>query len=287
MQNQQQNSISMLRSLSMDQSTNKNLIEFRKMYENLQQQQLQQKNSSSLLIPVSSSSSSSSSQLASSSGCSTASSLSINSLNSQFNKISFQQQSNESTQIVKVVDRKKLFVSNLPTNTKLCELFDLFRKYGSINEKLSVVKDQNYAFIHFYNESDAKIALKDVNDSLFKNRYIRVQFSTSQAHIKKSRTFDTAVGLLKEAKIIQPTLYPQQQKESSNFRPITSGNKCLSTIEQNQLLIQQQQELIKQYFEIRRLLAFNNDRNSYLALIQQPFIFPSIVKSKTFASFHN
>ncbi len=65
---------------------------------------------------------------------------------------------------------------------------DLFRKFGPINEKLSVLKDQNYAFIHFYNESDAKIALKYVNDSLFKNRYIRVKFSTSPAHIKKLRT---------------------------------------------------------------------------------------------------
>ena len=70
----------------------------------------------------------------------------------------------------------------LPTSTTLPELLTVFKKYGPVNEKLSVVKDQNYAFIHFYNRRDAQIALKEVNDSLFKDRYIRVQFSTSQGY---------------------------------------------------------------------------------------------------------
>lgn len=74
----------------------------------------------------------------------------------------------------------KLFVGNLPTSTTLPELLNVFKKYGPVNEALSVVKDHNYAFIHFYNRKDAEIALKEVNDSLFKDRYIRVQFSTSQ-----------------------------------------------------------------------------------------------------------
>lgn len=76
----------------------------------------------------------------------------------------------------------KLFVGNLPTSTTLPELLEVFRKYGPVNEKLSVVKDQNYAFIHFYNRRDAEVALREVNDSLFKDRYIRVQFSTSQGY---------------------------------------------------------------------------------------------------------
>ncbi len=58
----------------------------------------------------------------------------------------------------------------------------MFKKFGPVNEKLSVVKDHNYAFIHFYNRKDAQVALKEVNDSLFKDRYIRVQFSTSQGY---------------------------------------------------------------------------------------------------------
>lgn len=74
----------------------------------------------------------------------------------------------------------KLFVGNLPTSTTLPELLNVFKKYGPVNEALSVVKDHNYAFIHFYNRKDAEVALREVNDSLFKDRYIRVQFSTSQ-----------------------------------------------------------------------------------------------------------
>jgi hypothetical protein len=39
------------------------------------------------------------------------------------------------------------------------------------------------SFIHFYNRNDAQVALREVNDSLFKDRYIRVQFSTSQGYV--------------------------------------------------------------------------------------------------------
>ena len=84
----------------------------------------------------------------------------------------------------------KLFVGNLPTSTTLPELLAVFRKYGPVNDKLSVVKDQNYAFIHFFNRKDAKVALKEVNDSLFKDRYIRVQFSTSQGFNSKLKGFN-------------------------------------------------------------------------------------------------
>lgn len=82
----------------------------------------------------------------------------------------------------------KLFVGNLPTSTTLPELLEVFRKYGPINEALSVVKDHNYAFIHFYRREDAEVALREVNDSLFKNRYIRVQFSTSKGFTSKPKS---------------------------------------------------------------------------------------------------
>lgn len=82
----------------------------------------------------------------------------------------------------------KLFVGNLPTSTTLPELLAVFKRFGPVNEKLSVVKDQNYAFIHFYNREDAKVALQEINDSLFKDRYIRVQFSTSQGYTNKNRS---------------------------------------------------------------------------------------------------
>ena len=82
----------------------------------------------------------------------------------------------------------KLFVGNLPTNTSLVEVLELFRQYGRVNEQLSTVKDDNYAFVHFYSERDAEVAQRALNDSHFKNRYIRVQYSTSKGHIKKSKS---------------------------------------------------------------------------------------------------
>ncbi len=85
-------------------------------------------------------------------------------------------------------DKRKLFVGNLPAKTTLQELFNAFKVYGPINEQLCVVKDENYAFIHFHEEKDAEKAYIAMNDSFFKNRYIRVQYSTSQGHVKKTKT---------------------------------------------------------------------------------------------------
>jgi hypothetical protein len=82
-------------------------------------------------------------------------------------------------------DRKKLFVGNLPHNTKLADLIAIFDKFGRVNEQLSVVKDDNYAFVHFYDEKDAQLALAELNNSLFNGKYIRVQFSNSNGHIKQ------------------------------------------------------------------------------------------------------
>jgi RNA recognition motif-containing protein len=85
-------------------------------------------------------------------------------------------------------DKRKLFVGNLPAKTTLQELFNAFKVYGPINEQLCVVKDENYAFIHFHEEKDAEKAYIAMNDSFFKNRYIRVQYSTSQGHVKKTKS---------------------------------------------------------------------------------------------------
>ena len=83
---------------------------------------------------------------------------------------------------------RKLFVGNLPAKTTLQELFDAFKMFGPINEQMCVVKDDNYAFIHFHDEKDAEKACKTMNNMCFKNRYIRVQYSTSQGHVKKSQS---------------------------------------------------------------------------------------------------
>ena len=79
----------------------------------------------------------------------------------------------------------KLFVGNLPFGTTLAELLPVFKKFGPVDEKLSAVKHRDhYAFINFYNRNDAQMALQEVNNSLFKDRYLRVQFSHSKQQFK-------------------------------------------------------------------------------------------------------
>lgn len=243
----------------------KNYKEFSTIYENIQQQQ-QQQALKRVVQQDQQSFSPYSNNLTPSSFCS-----SLTSLSSHFNQLSL-----EASRLNKQNDYKKLFVGNLPASTKLCELLEFFKKYGPINEKLSVVKDQNYAFVHFYNEDDAKRALKEANDSLFKNRYIRVQFSTSQAHVKKSKTFDT-ISLLAEtleeekvrARILQQQAYALQQQQKPIMRPITGGNRCL--------VLQQLQQQQQQYYQNQR---FSNPSNASILLT-------NMVKSNTFASFQH
>ncbi|CAF0709529.1 unnamed protein product [Brachionus calyciflorus] len=140
----------------------------------------------------------------------------------------------------------KLFVGNLPTSTTLPELLAVFKKYGPVNEALSVVKDHNYAFIHFYNRKDAEVALREVNDSLFKDRYIRVQFSTSQNFTtsNKNKGFDkkrSVFGMGQQNKFVYPNNQSMSYSQSTpmlsngsfiqnnnfmsskNWRPITSN----------------------------------------------------------------
>ena len=83
------------------------------------------------------------------------------------------------------VDRTKLFVGNLASDTTLADLFELFAPFGDINQELCCVKDENYAFIHFFNERSAENALKAVNGALFRNRYVRVEYSNSHGHLRK------------------------------------------------------------------------------------------------------
>ena len=223
---QNSNSFNVLSSLcnNNSQSTN-NLIEFSNIFENIRQHEQQNNQRFMPLFVQPSNTNTNSRQVLLSTGSSTASSISSFFGTPLSSDSIISVPSNSSKQY----DYRKLFVGNLPSNTKLSEIIDFFKKYGSINEKLSVVKDQNYAFVHFYNEDDAKIALKDANDSLFKNRYIRVQFSTSQAHIKKSKTFDASIGIFKETAVSPPSNMTESQKiiqPKVIGRPITGGNKC-------------------------------------------------------------
>lgn len=83
------------------------------------------------------------------------------------------------------VDRTKLFVGNLPANTPLPELLELFTPFGPINHQLCVVKDDNYAFVHFYSNKSAEDAVRAVNGAFFHGRYLRVEYSVSDGHLRK------------------------------------------------------------------------------------------------------
>ena len=65
-------------------------------------------------------------------------------------------------------ERLCLISGNLPANTSLEELVAKFGEHGAVNEQLSVVKDDNYAFVHFWSEFDAERAYLALNDSFFK-----------------------------------------------------------------------------------------------------------------------
>ena len=81
----------------------------------------------------------------------------------------------------------KLFVGNLPIGTTLSELLPIFKRFGPVDEQLSAVKQRDhYAFINFYHRKDAQVALQEINNSLFQDRYLRVQFSHSKHHFKRS-----------------------------------------------------------------------------------------------------
>lgn len=82
-------------------------------------------------------------------------------------------------------DRTKLFVGNISSDTTLTDLYELFAPYGDLNYQLSVLKDDNYAFIHFYKEQSAQEAIRGLNGVLYKNRYIRVEYSNSDGHLRK------------------------------------------------------------------------------------------------------
>lgn len=73
----------------------------------------------------------------------------------------------------------KLFVGNIPRTATLEDIISVFQRFGQIDEAHCAIKDNNYAFIHFYRREDAEQAQRELNNSLFMNRYIRVMFSNS------------------------------------------------------------------------------------------------------------
>lgn len=94
--------------------------------------------------------------------------------------------SSNSHTTTKNTDRTKLFVGNLSGDTTLTDLFELFGQFGNLNYQLSALKDDNYAFIHYFNERSAEEAIRCLNGTYFKNRYIHVEYSNSDGHLRKN-----------------------------------------------------------------------------------------------------
>lgn len=78
-----------------------------------------------------------------------------------------------------IVNPCKLFVGNIPRNASLEDVVGIFRRFGPIDERRCVIKECNYAFIYFLRREDAELAQRELNNSLFMGRYIRVQYSHS------------------------------------------------------------------------------------------------------------
>ena len=71
----------------------------------------------------------------------------------------------------------KLYVTNLPDNCDQQELKTLFEEYGEVLE--CVIMWNHYAFIHFSDFNEAKVALENLHGSVFNGKRLLVQLSTS------------------------------------------------------------------------------------------------------------
>jgi RNA-binding protein 4 len=75
------------------------------------------------------------------------------------------------------VTTTKLYVTNLPDNCDSSELKCLFEKYGNVLE--CVIMWNQYAFVHFSDIEEAKIALQHIHGQYFNGKQLLVQLSTS------------------------------------------------------------------------------------------------------------
>jgi len=68
---------------------------------------------------------------------------------------------------------RKLFVGNLDYAVTKEELEQLFANHGEVRE-INVIQGKGFAFIEMSNQSEAEAAKKELNESFFKGRTIRV-----------------------------------------------------------------------------------------------------------------
>lgn len=75
----------------------------------------------------------------------------------------------------------KVYVGNLPETCRRSDLLTRFEKFGKVAE-CDIVK--NYAFVHFENPEDAKIAVTELDGSDFQGTAMKVQLSHSRVRQK-------------------------------------------------------------------------------------------------------
>jgi len=68
---------------------------------------------------------------------------------------------------------RKLFIGNLDYTVTRDDLASLFSTFGEVRE-VSVIEGKGFGFIEMSNQSEAEAAKKELNESFFKGRTIRV-----------------------------------------------------------------------------------------------------------------
>ncbi len=68
---------------------------------------------------------------------------------------------------------RKLFIGNLDYTVTREDLEQLFSTYGEVRE-VSVIEGKGFGFIEMSNQAEAEAAKKELNETFFKGRNIRV-----------------------------------------------------------------------------------------------------------------
>ena len=84
---------------------------------------------------------------------------------------------------------KRLFIGNLPPDTKIHELVDLFSTYGRVRASKLVTdmftkKCKGFGFIEMEGH-EARTAIKNLNNSTFKGNSLKVSFETTKQTSRK------------------------------------------------------------------------------------------------------
>ena len=128
----------------------------------------------------------------------------------------------------------KLYVTNLPDSCNQAELKSLFEAYGG-NVLECVIMWNHYAFVHFSDLREAKVALKHLHGYMFNGKNLIVQLSSSSNRpLPKCLAFNTAKTSARkfsyasnddETKQQSPTILCYRASESTNASEQQSNSR--------------------------------------------------------------